>query len=74
MRVAVYADLSCKKSHRQVSIVRILTSESLGGVTVSMLTQNSRDMDSIPVLGIACMYVIILSIKWPFKRIAMSGG
>ena len=47
----VCTDLSDKEPHRQVGVGRVVTSGGLGGVIVSILSQNARDVDSIPTLG-----------------------
>ena len=44
--VVVCIDLSGKEPHRQVSVVR-----SPGGVMVTTLARNPRDVGSIPALG-----------------------
>ena len=49
--VIVCTDLSGKEPHRQVGVGRVGTSGSLGGIIVSTLSQNARDLGSIPTLG-----------------------
>ena len=44
-------DLSGKESHTQVGVDMVVTSGSLGGVMVSILAWNARDVDSILSLG-----------------------
>ena len=47
MSVVVCTDLSSK----ELGAGRMLTSGNLGGVMVTTLAQNARDMGSIPTLG-----------------------
>ena len=49
--VVVCTDLPGKDLHRQVGVDRIVTSWHLGGVMVSSLAQNARDVGSRPTLG-----------------------
>ena len=49
--VIVNTDLSCKEPHRNVSVVNKVISGSLGGVMVSTLILNVRDVGSIPTPG-----------------------
>ena len=49
--VVVCTDLSGKEPHRQVGVSMVVTSGSLGGVMVSTLDQNAKDVCSIPALG-----------------------
>ena len=49
--VVVCIDLSGKDLYRQVGVIRVVTSGSLGGVIVCTLAWNARDMGSISVQG-----------------------
>ena len=49
--VLVRTDLSSKEPHRQVGVGRMVTSGSLGGIMVSTLARNARDVRSIPTVG-----------------------
>ena len=44
-------NLSANEPHRQIGVDRVVTLGSLGGVTVSTLAQNARDVSSIPAVG-----------------------
>ena len=46
----VCADLSGKEPPKQVSLCRMVTSENLGGVMVSILAHNARELGSVPDL------------------------
>ena len=48
--VVVCTDLSGKESHRQVGKGRMVTLANLGGLMVSTMAGNARDMGSIPAL------------------------
>ena len=45
MSVVVCTDLSGKEPQRPVGLGRVVTSGSLGGVKVSTLTWNARDLE-----------------------------
>ena len=47
--------------HTQVDVDRVVTLWSLGGILVSILAHNARDMGSIPVLD-TIFYIFITSI------------
>ena len=49
--VVVCTDFSGKEPHGQAGVGMVLTSGSLGGVIVSTLARNARDVGSIPALG-----------------------
>ena len=51
MSVVVCTNLSGKKPHRQVDMDKVVASRSLGGVMVSTLAWDARDLGSIPALG-----------------------
>ena len=51
MSVVVYTDLSGKDLHRQVGAGGAVTSRSLGGVMVSTLACNAKDVGSNPTLS-----------------------
>ena len=48
MSVVVCADLSSKDPHRQVGVDRMVAGGSQGGVMVSTLVWNARDVGSFP--------------------------
>ena len=43
--------MQCKELHRHLGVGRIVTSGNQGGVMVSTLARNARDVGSIPALG-----------------------
>ena len=49
--IAVGIDLSGKEPHRQVGVGRLVASGSLGGVMVSPLSRNARDVGLISAIG-----------------------
>ena len=61
MSVLVCTDLSGKEPHRQVGMGRVMTSGSLGGVMLSTLAQNARDIGSMSTLGTIFPIFIIIS-------------
>ena len=57
LNCAVSTDLSGKEMHTEVSMV---TSGSLGGVMLSTLTQNARDVSTVFKLPNLTQYLIFL--------------
>ena len=51
MSVLFCTDLSGKELHRQIAVCRVVTSGNLGGLMVTKLIQNARDVSSIITLG-----------------------
>ena len=70
MSVVVCIDLSGKELHSQVDIDTVVTSRSLGGVAVSTLTQNAKDVGSNPAVGtvftifITLIYMMLFICLW----------
>ena len=50
--IVVCTDLSGRAPHRHVGGAGVVTTRILGGVIVSTLAQNARDVGSIPTLGV----------------------
>ena len=50
-RILVYTDISGKERHRQMDIDRVVAYRRLGGVVVSIMTQNPSHLGSIPAVG-----------------------
>ena len=53
---SLYSIIACtehsgKEPHRQVAVGRVVTLGSVGGVMISTMALNARDLGSIPSLG-----------------------
>ena len=78
--VVICIDLSGKELHTQVGTGRMVTSGTLGGVLVSTMTQNARDVGSIPALGTmlpifitpTTIMIIMIQYRWVLKKIIIS--
>ena len=64
--VVVCTDFSGKEPHRQVGVVRVVTSGSLGGEMVGTLAQSAKDVSSFPALG-AIFPISITAQQYIFK-------
>ena len=64
MTVVVCTDFSGKELHRQVGVDRVSTSGSLGGVMVSTLAWNARNVGLIPTLDMFPIFIAPMSLTW----------
>ena len=55
--------------HIQVAVSRVMQPDCLGGVMVSTLAQNARDVDSIPALSAIFLIFITLPITGAMVRL-----
>ena len=62
--VVVYTDLWGKEPHRQVGVGIVMILRGLAGGMTRTLTQNSRDMGSIPAVGEKCPIFITTHDKY----------
>ena len=66
VRLGIRLGMTCREPHRQIGIGRVARSSRLGGVVVSTLDQNAKDVGFIPALGIIFPVFII-----PMTLVAM---
>ena len=69
MSVVVCADLSGNDPHRQIAVVRMVTSGNLFGEMISTLARKARGGGSIPALGKILLIFITLMTLQMFKTL-----